>query len=231
MTAGLFICDHVPSEYQSTFGDYSDMFARLFPEFEWKLYDIINGRFPRDLNECDVYMATGSHHSVYENLAWINKTKEMIRELYSLNKFFIGFCFGHQLLGDAMGGKVEKSSNGWCVGAHVYTVSEQTDWMVPYRNPVNLLMVCQDQVVKLPEHARVLASAEMCPNAIIQVGQRMLGIQGHPEFSKEYDQFLMEKRVERIGAEVVKEGIKSLEKKIDTDLIHDWILAFLQRAV
>ncbi len=46
------------------------MFEKLFPEFDWVVYDVYNDHFPNDLNECDVYMATGSSHSVYEDIDW-----------------------------------------------------------------------------------------------------------------------------------------------------------------
>lgn len=228
MTVGLFICDHVNSEYQKEFGDYPDMFAALFPEFNWKLYDVINNHFPENINECEVYMATGSRHSVYENIDWINRTKELIREINSQNKYFIGYCFGHQLMGEALGGKVGKSNNGWCVGVHEFNVKIKQDWMTPYQEKINLLMMCQDQILELPKNGVRLAGNEMCPNAIVQVGENILGIQAHPEFTRAYDQILMELRKEKIGAAVVEHGIDSLQKNIDRELIRKWVFNFLK---
>ena len=227
MQAGLFICDHVGDQYQKKHGDYTDMFARLFPSFQWKYYDVINGQLPADLNECKVYMATGSRHSVYENINWINKMKKIIRELAAADKYFIGFCFGHQLLGEALGGKVEKSPNGWSAGVQEFSITEKRNWMMPFKNNLNLLMMCQDQVVQLPPGGRVLASSTKCPVGILQVGNKMLGIQAHPEFTREYDRLLMELREERMGPAVVTNGIKSLEKEIHPKLIRDWVINFI----
>lgn len=226
MKAGLFLCDHVKDNYQSRFGDYQDMFAGLFPNFEWKLYDVINSEFPESLSECDLYLATGSHHSVYENLNWINRLKELIREIYLQKKYFIGFCFGHQLLGEALGGKVEKSSNGWCVGVHDFDIVSKQSWMVPFQEQISMLMMCQDQVVQLPPDSKILAKSEKCPIAMFQVGKTMLGIQAHPEFSREYDQLLMENRIERIGESIVKKSIESLEKEIHPQIIREWVNKF-----
>lgn len=228
LAAGLFICDHVSPEMQKEFGDYPDMFADLFPEFEWKLYDVINGHFPKNINECEIYMATGSRHSVYENIDWINRTKELIREIYIQDKYFIGICFGHQLLGAAMGGEVEKSPNGWCVGVHEFNVSEKRKWMSPFFKKINLLMMCQDQVLELPKEAIRLAGNKLCPNGMIQVGEKMLGIQAHPEFSKRYDGYLMELRKEKIGGETVGSGMKSMSMEVDKEIIRNWILRFLE---
>ena len=228
MKAGLFICDYVNQEFQKEFGDYPEMFSQLFPELEWNLYEVQKGEFPKDINECDAYFCTGSKHSVYEGMEWITDLKAIIQSISKSDRYFVGFCFGHQLLGEAMGGKVEKSPNGWCVGVHEFDLLAQMEWMQPNQNQINLLMMCQDQVVKLPKNAQVLAAAKKCPIGMFQVGERMLGIQAHPEYSKKYDQALMELRVGRMGKTVVKEGINSLKKKVQTSIIREWIYQFLK---
>ena len=227
MVAGLFECDHVRPEYRERFGDYSDMFTQLFPELDWKYYDVCNGQFPENLDECDVYFATGSHRSVYEGERWIEQLKDTIRLIAATGKYFVGFCFGHQLLGEAMGGTVRKSPVGWCVGAHEFRILEQEVWMVPKRESINLLMMCQDQVLELPPGAQLLAESSKCPVAIFRQGDTLLGIQAHPEFSKAYDRLLMEGRSERIGAQVVQTGIQSLEQDIHQEIICSWILRFI----
>lgn len=228
MRAGLLTCDHVRFDYQAEFGDFPDMFARLFPEFDFKVYDVCHGRVPQYPDECDVYMTTGSRHSVYEDLDWIIELKKLITQLCKQNKYFIGFCFGHQLIGDALGGKVEKCPDGWCVGVHEFRISAREAWMQPFRASYGLLMMCQDQVVRLPSGARLLAGNELCPVGMFQMGDTVLGIQAHPEFSKGYDRLLMEERGRSIGEEVVRQGVDSLENDVHTTLVRDWVMAFIR---
>ncbi len=227
MKAGLFECDHVDARYRTQFGDYSEMFAQLFPEMEWTHYDVCNGHFPEDLDACEVYFATGSRRSVYEDEPWIIRVKDVIKELASKDKHFVGFCFGHQLLGEAMGGAVRKAPTGWCVGVHQFEVVQQEAWMQPYQAQLNLLMMCQDQVVELPANSTILASSSQCPAGMFQVGERMLGVQAHPEFSKAYDRLLMEKRRDRMGEEVVGKGIQTLSQEVHRAVIRAWVLRFL----
>jgi len=227
MKAGLLVCDHINRQYEEEFGDYTAMFEALFPEFDFVFYDVCNGHFPENLEDCDLYMATGSRHSVYEDIPWIVRTKELIQQLYKEQKYFVGFCFGHQLLGEALGGKVQKSPKGWCVGVHKFDVLEQPKWMQPSQNSLNLLMMCQDQVLELPKNAKTLAGNEQCPIGIMQVGEKMLGIQAHPEFSKAYNQILMEARIQRMGQEVVEKGIASLTLPIHRTLIRQWVFEFI----
>ena len=228
MTIGLLVCDEVRPEYRAEFKDYPDMFQVLFPTYEFKLYQAFKGELPGKVEECDCFMATGSSHSVYEDLDWIKKTKAFIKRIYEENGYFIGFCFGHQLMAEALGGKVAKAKAGWCVGVHEFKVFRIKQWMRPAKTKVNFLMMCQDQVMELPKDGVLLAGNDACPNAILQVGNRMLSIQGHPEFTKAYNQVLMEGRVERMGEEKVGKGIASLEKSIDLELFRSWVGTFLE---
>ena len=228
MQIGLFICDHVAPSYQKEFGDYPDMFAKLFPEFEFRLYDVVNGVFPKTVDECEVYMATGSKHSVYEKIDWIEQLKIFIKEIYLDQKYFIGFCFGHQLMGEALGGRVAKAPTGWCVGVHQFDIYKKENWMHPFIPTMNLLMMCQDQVLEMPPDSVHLAGNAACPIAMYRVGRTMLGIQAHPEFSKAYDQLLMEKRIARMGEELVEKGIKSLTLDLHQRLFRDWVRGFLK---
>lgn len=231
MRTGLLICDHINPQYKEEFGDYPDMFKALFPEFDWHLYDVCNGEFPKNINECDVYFTTGSRHSVYEELDWILRLRGFVRVLYKAQIRYVGMCFGHQMLGEALGGKVTKAEQGWCVGVQSFEVKEKADWMMPYEENVNLMMMCQDQIEVLPQEAKVLASNDICPAGIIQVGEKMLGIQAHLEFPKAYDEALMKDRIDRMGADVVAKGIESLESSVSTETVRSWVFNFLGHKV
>jgi len=232
MKIGLLECDHVRPELLHIAGDYREMFPALFaseaPEWEFVFFDVCNGDFPASVDACDAYICTGSRSSVYDDDAWISHLKAFVQKLHQSEKIFIGVCFGHQMLGEAMGGKVEKSENGWCAGVHPFEILRLESWMKPPLSDFNLLMMCQDQVLSLPLDSTVLAQTPDCPVAMFMVGNKMLGIQAHPEFTKTYNQALMEMRVERIGARKVEFGIMSLELPTSENSIAQWIINFVR---
>jgi len=234
MVIGLLQCDHVPADLQPAYGDYDQMFRTLFlplaPDWQFKVYDVVNGHFPEKAEECDGYMATGSKSSVYDDEEWIQRSKAFIRELYQKSIKYTGVCFGHQLLAESLGGKVEKSLEyGWNVGVHQFCFTQHPSWMEPYQTHANLLMMCQDQVVKLPENSTILATLPTCPVSMFQTGETALGIQAHPEFPAAYDGALIRRRTERIGNDKAQSALLSIQDNaLNSELIAQWIINFMK---
>ena len=70
MKIGLLVCDKF--KYSDEFGDFLDMFQALFPAYQFDAINVYLGEFPENVDKYEVYMATGSAHSVYEDLPWIH---------------------------------------------------------------------------------------------------------------------------------------------------------------
>ena len=195
----LLICDHVPDVFKHIDGEYLDMFRKLLPSLELEPYYVVDGHFPRSVDDHFAYLCNGSQFSVYHHAAWITKLKDFVRDIGASNKKFVGVCFGHQMIAHAMGGVVQKAPVGWCVGTHSFNIVSKEKWMQPVKETCNVLMLCQDQVTLLPEQSRVLATSPDCKIGMYLVNECMLGIQGRPEFSREYNEAIIIKRRDRIG--------------------------------
>jgi GMP synthase-like glutamine amidotransferase len=228
----------VQPQLQHEFGDYQDMFINTIikansgiKNLKLSFYDVQKGQYPIDINECDVYMSTGSQYSVYDNEEWIILLIKFIQSLYIAKKPFVGICFGHQLIAQALEGLVENSDKGWGVGVTNSKVIKKYPWMKHDLNSVNLVVSHQDQIIKLPKNAAVLMGNQFCPYYMIQIDEHFLGIQGHPEFSRDYSKALMLSRKDRIPKSTLDKGIKSLNETPDDLVVMQWILWFLKRAI
>ncbi|KXO12653.1 Para-aminobenzoate synthase, amidotransferase component [Moritella sp. JT01] len=235
MKLGILQCDDVRSSLQPDFGHYASMFETLFQQtdevLELRFYLVINGQFPQHIDECDVYVCSGSKWGVNDDDLWIRQLEDFIRALYAGSKGLVGICFGHQLIAKALGGEVEKSPLGWGVGIAHANVLAEPSWMQPKQDNIALIVCHQDQVCKLPRNATVLMSNDFCPYSMFQVDSHFLGLQGHPEFTALYSEALMDQRRDIIPADTIELAVKSLSYQADDKLITKWILAFLRQTI
>lgn len=231
---GLIQCGHVHPDLVPTTGDYPELFADLLGPhgIELTTFDVDHGQFPDDLAAFDGWVISGSANSAYEDLPWIHQAEELLRTLVADKAPMVAVCFGHQLLAQALGGKVAKSADGWGAGLHRYEFAgEPLPWMDPAPDgDVRIIASHQDQVVALPEGATVIARTDHCPIAAYTLGDSVLAIQPHPEFTAAVSQGLVERRRDRIGPEASDAALASLSEPLDQDLVAGWMARFLRDA-
>lgn len=183
-----------PGDLAMRFGDYPDMFRRLLLEEgdQAETFDVAAGRLPADPSAFDACLVTGSSAGVYEPLPWIAPLKAFLNAA-SGRTSLVGVCFGHQVMAEAFGGRVIPSPKGWGVGLHRYAASGE-GWL----EGLDTLAVAashQDQVVEVPEGARVVAGSDFTPfGALHYPARRAISIQLHPEFTPDYARALIEAR-------------------------------------
>ena len=235
MKIGILQCDRVRDMHRDRFDDYPDMFEQLLRDeensLELSVFAVIDSEWPETLDACDAYLITGSKFGVYEDHQWIRDLEVLVRKLFAAAKPTIGICFGHQVIAQALGGQVGKSSKGWGVGVHTWELEATPDWMHHDDKQFSMLVSHQDQVQSLPDNGRTLAQSEFCPIAAFQIGSTALGFQGHPEFSKAYSEAIMELRREIIGEDVYQAGMASLSGLPEGGLVARWSLDFIRNVL
>lgn len=231
MKLGILKTDTVRPEWVAEFGEYPDMFIALLrqadAELDYVVYDVQQGEYPADIDEVDAYLITGSKAGVYEDKPWIATLMAFVRELHRRRKKLVGICFGHQLVAQALGGKTEKSPKGWGVGLHTHRFHSTPPWHDQVDLELDILVSHQDQVVEVPENAKVLAGSEFCLNAVCQIDDHILTFQGHPEFVSDYAREIMNHRREMIGEEAYAAGMASLGGNHEGQRVARWIYNFL----
>lgn len=227
---GLLLCDHLDPEVVDAVGDYTELFPDAFAPagVDLRIYEVTRGELPSSTDECDAWVTSGSRRSCYEDEGWIEDLHDLARKLAAERRPHVGICFGHQLIARALGGTVERSPAGWGVGAKTFRVTSPAPWMDPPREDFTILMSHQDQVTELPPDAEVVATADYCPVGAYRIDDHVFCVQGHPEFVPELSRLLMHRRRAALG-DVVEDGLASLERPRDHDVVVRWMAAFLRR--
>lgn len=209
MKIGILETGEISDDLLDKHGNYPSMFERLLhaidPEVDFISFKVLDGELPETPDEADGWIITGSKFGVYEDLPWIELLKKFIQTAVKLDIPLAGICFGHQILAEALGGKVEKSHKGWGLGVHDYDIEAKPSWMHGIDKGFSGHAVHQDQVIELPESATVIASSEFCPYAALVYGDLenpvALSVQPHPEFSAEFIEDLIRIRVPHVFSE------------------------------
>lgn len=212
--------------YPVMFADFLGLAQR---DFEFETVSVIRGEAAHSIYDCEGWLITGSRHGVYDNLDWMPPLQAFIRELAAAGLPLIGVCFGHQIVAQALGGKVLKSDRGWGVGLHRYQVEQRHSWMKEQPRQAGIYAFHQDQVVQLPPDAQVFLSSEFCPYAGLSYGDSIISIQAHPEFGQAYENALLE----AYGGSVLPADVTAVAHAsmqgatADTELLANWFADFL----
>ena len=169
---------------------------------KWKRYRSSEGEFPTD-EELDLLkgiVIPGSRYSANDNwteaYAFIRKVVER-----KSPQLYCG-CFGSQLLAVALGGEVGANpSNKFKFGSeklqilpdwenHTILSNTKKETNSPLEE-IRLLETHGQCVTKLPPGAKLAASSQTCRNEIWFIGNNILAMQSHPEFTVK----LMEQRI------------------------------------
>lgn len=211
-------------------GDYTHMFRELFSQVAWKTdievqgYEITLGAHPESTDQCDAWIISGSAHGVHDDLDWLRRLEGFVSELLAEERKTIGICFGHQLIAKLCSGEVERAQVGWCVGVTRYLdeTVERGD-----QRTLRLIASHQDQVVRMPSGAQLILSTPNCPMAGFSLGDHVMTVQGHPEFTPDFARALYEARREVIGESRYNAAIASLDTPLDSLMLAEEIIGFV----
>jgi GMP synthase-like glutamine amidotransferase len=141
------------------------------------------GGVPTDFDEVEGVVSLGGLANVGEDHPWMAGETAYLREAHERQLPVVGVCLGHQILADALGGRIDRMAEPeW--GFHeiainpmgqVSAVLSGVQW--------NHHQVCShnDEVAETPPGAVVTASSARCKVQAFRAGLRTYGFQFHFE--------------------------------------------------
>ena len=189
--------------------------------FSFQTWAVVNGEFPPGPNAADGWLITGSRHGVYEDHDWLPPLEELVRQIYAAERPLVGICFGHQVIAQALGGRVEKFAGGWAIGPHVYDFDG--------RGPKTVMAWHQDQVLEPPQGSQTLAHNDFCAHAALLYPGHAYTVQPHPEFDPAFTNGLIDKRGPGVVPAPLLQAAKAdLDRPLDSAEMIDDLIYFLK---
>jgi GMP synthase (glutamine-hydrolysing) len=168
-------------------GDYTALIRETVgPAWQgpWSDVDLRHGATLPDPGDVAGVIVTGSSSSVTERVPWMLRAEEYLRLLTERRVPTLGICFGHQLLGQALGGEVTKNPRGREIGTVELEIVAEDELLREASPPCHANATHVDTVARLPPGARVLGRTKLEPHAVVRFSETVWGVQFHPEMDR-----------------------------------------------
>ncbi|EMC91942.1 hypothetical protein BAUCODRAFT_79151 [Baudoinia panamericana UAMH 10762] len=205
-------CDEPVGKTKEKYGGYGNLFAELLnngadlmvkkdgvkrPHLDISKYNVVNEEIFPSFDAVDAVLMTGSKYNAFDNDPWILKLVEYTKKVLAQDRVrLIGVCFGHQIIGRAMGSKVDRSDQGWEISCTPVTLTEKGKELfgVP---KLAINQMHHDIVYTHPSSVEPLGHSDRCEVQGMYSPRRLISTQGHPEFGAEVITELLQRRHEQ----------------------------------
>ncbi len=179
----VLVFQHLPIEHPGIFRDFM-----ATDGIHWDTIELDAGESIPDLNGYDALIVMGGPMDIWEEqqYPWLVAEKKAIRQaVIDLKLPYLGICLGHQLLADALGGKVELMSEPEVGVLEIKLTTEgtSTPLFADLPKKFNSLQWHGAEVTEAPPGSRIIASSPACAIQALQVGDSAYSLQCHVEIT------------------------------------------------
>jgi GMP synthase - Glutamine amidotransferase domain len=174
-------------ELLAKYGDYVDMVRRKLPpalQPSANIIDPATGVLPGP-ESVERLIITGSSSMVTDPSPTDLAAFRWLERVLAERRPVLGLCYGHQMLGHVLGGKVGPLPGGPEIGVTDVTLIASDDPLFAACDPRQRVAVIHWQtILELPKDARVLGSGIRDPHQAVRFAPNVWGVQFHPEFTR-----------------------------------------------
>lgn len=145
----------------------------------------------------------------------------------------IGVCFGHQIVGRALGAKVARSEGGvWEVSVSECTQTSKGKELFGGKDVLSIFQMHKDLVYYYPQGVEELGWSDKCKVQGMYLPKKLITVQGHPEFTERIVEELIRTRHEQgiFDKRMYEDSMARVGKHHDGVLVAQGFLEFLLEA-
>jgi GMP synthase-like glutamine amidotransferase len=181
----ILVLQHVAVEHPGAYGDFLRQDG-----LSWRTVQLDEGEEIPNLEAFDLMIVMGGPQDVWQEdeYPWLRAEKAAIRRfVVDLQRPYFGVCLGHQLLAEAVGGRVgpAKSPEVGVLTISKTSMAASDPLLQELDDPISVLQWHGAEVTELPAGGKVLASTAACSIQAFRFGKHAYGVQFHSEVTND----------------------------------------------